>query len=261
MTGFFSQNHHSCHGVWSYCVGDMWLRRLWVTISWGNQSAFVFFVSVALFYFSEHPILCKFSDSPSHLSGRADKADLRLYDSVSQDSVRCLLVGLPCSGSLSLLGFHKFPGFFTVNVLMTSYLCSWPGYFYGSGTLDSHCVQSWTSLENWSRFLHICIFGADLSLTINSMLNIADSFRASGFQADPAVCLASVYSKCLSTAQKTDCLTLSGMLSVWRRAAPSSCCCLIIICYLLSLLQNLCKISSGNWAGSRPCLHYAEAEP
>lgn len=36
------------------------------------------------------------------------------------------------------------------------------------------------------------------------MLNIADS-RASGFQvsADPAVCLASAYSKRLSTAQKT----------------------------------------------------------
>lgn len=202
-------------------------------------------------------------DSPSHLSGEVDKTDLSLHDSVSQDSVRCLLVGLPWSGSLSFLGFHKFPEFFTVKVLMTSYLCSWPGYFYGSGTLDSHCVQSWTSLENWSRFLYTSLFGADLSLTINSMPNIADSFRALGIQvsADPAVCLASVYSKCPATAQKTDSLTLSGMLSVWRGAAAASCCCLIIICYLLPLLQNHYNISSSNWAGSRPCLHYAEAEP
>lgn len=180
-------------------------------------------------------------NSPSHLSGGVDKAALRLHDSVSQDSVRCLLVGLPCSGSLSLLGLHKFPEVFTLTVLMTSYLCSWPGYFHRLGTLGSHSVQSWSSLENWSTFLYIHMFGADLSLIINSMLNIADSFRASGFQvsADPAVCLASVYSKRLSTAQKIDCLTLSAMPCVWRRAVVSSCCCLIIICYLPSTSSKI----------------------
>lgn len=199
-------------------------------------------------------------DSPSHPSGGADKAALSLHGSASQDSVslsgfhvqgRCLFWGFTSSQNFPLLMFwwHHI----CVRGLVT---------FMDQGLLDSHCVQSWTSLENWSRFLYICIFGADLSLTINSILNIAGSFRALGIQvsADPAVCLASVYSKCLSTAQKADSLTLSGMLSAWRAAASSSCC-LIIICYLLPLLQNRCKISSSNWAGSRPCLHYAEAEP
>lgn len=101
------------------------------------------FVAFALFYFNEQPILCKFSRQILTSEwGGVDKAALSLHDSVSRDSVRHLLVRVPCSGTLSLLELHKFPEFFTINVLMTSYLCSWHGYFYGSGTLDSPCVQS-----------------------------------------------------------------------------------------------------------------------
>lgn len=169
----FSQDHDSCHGVWSHGIRNTWLGYLRVTVSLGNKERTINMLycfrcccCLVLFVcFNKQLILCKFSRQPLTSewgSGQSCLEPVWLYFPEFSNSSPSLFRVFVSSGIM------WFPELFTVNILMTSYLCTCSGYFSWLGTLDSHCVQRCTSPRNWSRiFIHLHIWGW---LIINNQL-------------------------------------------------------------------------------------------
>lgn len=104
----FSQDHDSCHGVWSHGISNTWLGYLRVTVSLGNKERTINMLycfrcccCLVLFVcFNKQLILCKFSRQPLTSewgSGQSCLEPVWLYFPEFTNSS-------PCSGSLSLLG-------------------------------------------------------------------------------------------------------------------------------------------------------------
>lgn len=190
------------------------------------------------------------------------RAALSLCDCISQNSVIHLL---PCSESLSLLGSCGSQNS-SLLIFWWHHICVHVLVTFPDQGLWIHIVCN--VAHHWGSglgFLYIYIFGADLSLTINCRMKI-DSFKTSGLwvSGDPS-CEAG-FSLHQTPFQCSENWLVHLIWHAWRRAVGSvhrlACFIFVVIVWSLSvtyltLLQNLCKISSSNGAGSRHGLHYA----